>query len=241
MELTVQGLLVTALVLVPGFANRYVRRRISTGEEEQESSQMELTLASLASAILLLALEALALFVLSRVWATLRDEMGLLIGDGLEAYADRRPNALAAGIFGAALTNTVLMAVLGALDVPDRILKPRLRGLGISGASLWYTLIIERRRDLQSARKQEIVAHLRVRLKDGTVYTGICAGMSLRPDKFGNRDLALWEARRYPKDGECEKLPDRGEGNAVILSSDQISAVEICHEAKSSSIESRES
>lgn len=235
MELTVQGLLVASLVLVPGFVNRYVRRRVSTAQGEQEPSELELTLASLASAMLLLALETLALFALSRMWPTLRDEMGLLISDGLEAYADRRPNALAAGIMGMALLNSIIMGVAGAIDVPDRVLKPRLRGLGISEASLWYALIAEQRKDLESARKQQFITHLRVHLKNGAAYTGKHAGMSLRPDKSGNRDLALWNATYYSKDGECQELPDRGEGNTVIVCSDEISAIEICYEAESAS------
>ncbi len=239
MQLTVQGLLVAGLVLVPGFANRYVRRRVSTAELEEESSELELTLTSLAYALLLLGLEALALFVVSRAWAGLRNEMGLLIADGLEAYADRRPNALAAGIFTLALANTVIMAAAGAYDIPDRILQPRLRTLGVSESSLWFRQLEEQVRTLERIDSREAFAHVRVHLKDGTVYTGIYTGMSTRPDRCGNRGLAISAACYYSKGGERQELPDLGDGNAVILSSDQICAIEICYQTRPASAETR--
>ncbi len=107
------------LVIVPGLINYYVNLYYTPAGTTQPP-RLELLVASLTLTFAILAIDVLALLLISLAIGDLEDEIAEFVQRGLLGYAQERPIALTGVLTSFTVACMALMALLGTLRLPSR-------------------------------------------------------------------------------------------------------------------------
>ncbi len=242
MNATIQGVFVMAYFVAPGFVHYYFTRAFGVASDA-DPSDLQLLVRSLCGTLVLLAAEATAIVLLAILWPGLKDQLQLLVADGLPAYADQHPVRLLGCATGVLGFNLAVGTLAGYRRFPDKQIESRLRQVGLTHSPAWTAILTsdeELINDVNEANAtkggsagRRTYRAARIRMKSGAVYAGFVASFDVRSRKDGTRDIAIWRAHYAPppEPGKgtppLATLPPSAGGNAVIVNTREISSVEI--------------
>ncbi|MCH7811707.1 MAG: hypothetical protein IH958_03665 [Chloroflexi bacterium] len=110
------------LIVAPGLINYYVNLYY-TPSGTPLASRLELLVASMTLTFAVLAIDVLALLLVSLAIGDLEDEVADLVQRGLIGYAAERPIALTGVLTAFTVACMALMALLGTLRLPSRFVR----------------------------------------------------------------------------------------------------------------------
>ncbi|MCH7592226.1 MAG: hypothetical protein IH989_05560, partial [Planctomycetes bacterium] len=200
MELTREGLVLAAFLMIPGFIYFSVSRNFRTPDPDRPSDARVL-LESLTVNLVLLTLEVSTLALVAVFADGVRDEIELVFQDGLDAYIDENAITFFYVVVAVGAANLIVMFVAGWFDWTEAAIQKAQQRRGLAPWSVWYQML---RLGPEPQRKRTTPIGVRVHLKSGGLYHGALAAFSLRQSEAG-RDVALWEVS-FSESGKPEDL-----------------------------------
>ena len=224
MNLTTEGLLLAAFLLLPGFVYYFVSRNTKTTYREPPSDA-RIALDSFAVTLVLVGAEIALLAVLTLIVGGVRSDVKAILKDGVGSYIDDKPLTFFYIVVVVGFANVIVMGVSGGFDWIESAIVWILRRQKQAPWNVWYHVI---REGPEPDRKRSGPLKVRVRLKDGGLYVGTLAAYPLSPAE--SRDLALWEIS-FSESGNPRKLQpvSRRNRTAVILPVDQAKGIEFIY------------
>lgn len=228
MTITSETIALLIVIVLPGFAAFYVNSYFSTAEKETESN-LKLVLLSLFGSTILFAIEVLIVdgyLTLFPGSGYFKLQFMTLAEQTPTAYFTQHPIGFSALLAGLLLFNLVIMVAFGWQNPISKLFRRLLGHRELSNASAWHTVLLEEQ--LSKGRGTTIV---RVRMKNGDIYTGQLGFFSLREKRDGSRDFSLTRVEYFSRGdpGLPEIVGNDQENNALLLNSANVDAIEIVY------------
>ncbi len=225
MELTREGLVLAAFLVIPGFIYFSISRNFRTPDPNRPSDARVL-LESLTVNLVLLTLEASILAAVAVFVGDVRDEIELILGKGLDAYIDENAITFFYLVVVVGAVNLIVMAGAGWFDWTESAIQMAQQRRGLAPWSVWYQML---RLGPEPGRKRTKPIGVRIRLKSGGLYHGALAAFSLRESEAG-RDVALWEVS-FSESGKSDALKAVSSEyrTGVVIPAQEIKGVELIY------------
>lgn len=232
MTATVQGVLLVALFVVPGFVHyRFAKtRRVWQTDEKFE---ITVVFASLGLTSLWVAVEVLTLGILAFSFGTVDERLREGFDVGLQGYGRSHSAELLVAIAGIFLFNSAVLATAGLLDPEGWVVNVIRRGKRASPNSAWYEAfrpeaVAEKRREEPRGRSKDAVL-VYMKGESQPRYFGWVGAFDLDHDDQGEYYFQVWNAERWHGD---KWLPIRLRNDclsSVLLKSSELAALEFTY------------
>jgi hypothetical protein len=224
LNLTSEGLLLAAFLLLPGFVYYFVSRSTKTTYREPPSDA-RVALDSLSVTLVLVGVEVAILTLLTLFVDDVRRDVKSILRDGLNTYIDDKPLTFLYVLVSAGIANVIFMAVAGWFDCIESAIVSVQRGRREAPWNVWYQIL---RVGPDPGQKRKEPLKVRIRLKDGGLYDGVLAAYPLTFSE--GRDIALWDVSFSASENPGELRPvsaDRPTG--LIVLTEQIKGIEVIY------------
>lgn len=233
MDTSLQGLLLLALILVPGFTHYTIAKSSRTWRTD-DHFEIEVILTSLSLTAVILSVESFILGVAAANIDGVRRPLGEALSGGI-SYGGDHPSHLLIGLPVIFVVNTAIMTGLAVTDPLGNLQERLLRRKKATHDGAWLRAF---RPDAVAGfrsvrRTPDDPTWVEVRMKDGTSpqrYRGSVAAFDIVPDGDGtDRYLQLWNPKRW--DGEhwvASRMNDDAL-SSVLLNSRDIVSIELTY------------
>lgn len=223
MTLSLEGLLLFAIFVLPGVVARAEAERVSPIPPDQGKTAIREVADGLAHSVALFPpAAAVAVCVL---WLATGGSFGILdlLHTGLGGVFQQTPGAALLALAAYVIAGLISAEIVGATRLLAR-LRARLLdllpgSLGLTDDPIWYE-VLENRRKVSKHTE----TYVNVYLDDDTRYTGILLHFPILPDDSGDRDFAIWKARHYIQESSPIELDS---AEVVLLNTRHCRAVEV--------------